>query len=106
MTLNCVFDVTRQSVRWLAGGLPIFTYNYGTLTIPSSFYQSRIRDYQYTEREHQLVFKVNKSEDEGQQFRCAVPIDLITDEADDIQIQEIFGKWDICLRILVHCFAN
>ena len=88
-------------MRWSAGGSPIYTYNFGTLTTPSSIYQSRIRDYQYTERKHQLVLMVNKSEDEGQQFKCAVPIDLITDEEDYIKIQQILGKLDNFTHIIV-----
>ena len=98
--------MTRQTVRWLAGGSTIYTYNHGNMAASSSSYKSRIKDYQYTEREHQLVFTVNKSEDDGQHFKCTVPVDLITDEDDDIQIQEILGELDIFPHILVHCFAN
>ena len=106
ITLNCVFDVTRQTVRWSAGGSPIYNFHNGKMAAPSSIYKNRIRAYQYTEREHQIVLMVNKSVDEGQQFRCAVPIDLITDEDDDIQIQEILGELDIFPLILVYCFAT
>ena len=95
ITLNCAFDVTRQTVRWSAGGSPIYIYDNGEMAILSSSYKIRMRDYQYTEREHQLALIVNKSEDEGQKFKCAVPIDIITDEEDDIQIQEILGELDI-----------
>ena len=102
INLICAFDVTRQKVRWSAGGSPIYTYNNGDMFASSSSYKSRIRDYQYTEREHQLVFTVNKNEDDGQHFKCAVPIDLVTDGEDDIQIQEILGKLDILTHIIVH----
>ena len=106
ITLNCEFDVTRQTVRWLAEGLPIYTYSHGYMAASSSSYKSRIRDYQYTEREHQLVFMVNKSEDEGQHFKCTVLIDLITDEDDDIQIQEILGELDIFPHIFGSLFCK
>ena len=106
ITLNCTFDVTRQTVRWSAGGLPVYAYNYGTLTIASSSYKSRLTDYKYTEREHYLVLIVNKSEDEGLRFKCAVPLDLVTDENDDIQIAEILGELDILQHIILHCFPN
>ena len=101
ITLKCMFDITRQTVTWTAGGSSIYNFDHGFLAIPSTSYKSRIKDYQYTELEHQLAIMVNKGKDEGQQFKCAVQVDLITDEDDDIQIQDILGKLDFLTHIIL-----
>ena len=101
ITLKCMFDITRKTVTWTAGGLSIYNFDHGSMAIPSTSYKSRIIDYQYTELEHQLALMVNKGKDEGQQFKCAVQVNLITDEDDDIQIKEILGKLDILTRIIL-----
>ena len=92
ITLTCQFDVTSQTVTWTAGGTSIYNYFNGDGFKANTVYKNRIQDYHVTEKEHQLVFLVSKSVDEGQKFKCQVRIGALVFETGEIQLEGIIGE--------------